>query len=59
VDACCGQFCSSSPLSATNAHIQAQAANAPSANRIFIEFRDANNNVVDSTSTAVSTNRYE
>jgi hypothetical protein len=29
----------------------------PAANRIFIEFRDASNNVVGSTSTAVSTNR--
>ena len=29
----------------------------PAANRIFIEFRDAANNVVGSTSTAVSTNR--
>jgi hypothetical protein len=29
----------------------------PAMNRIFIEFRDANNNVVGSTSTAVSTNR--
>lgn len=29
----------------------------PAANRIFIEFRDASNNIVGSTSTAVSTNR--
>lgn len=29
----------------------------PAANRIFIEFRDASNNVVGSTSTAISTNR--